>query len=206
MLTITKYFEASPVSTTANTKTNFSTWKRNVLVQLKDMTKSVYQEIQGDATKIQSWQLDLDHLSRPANVDECIETLRHWDGEADLMNVLKGFQGAGGRGLKQLDVFLNTLSCAGIFSPGPEMAGFVAFNQPIVAGEAGETSLRNYKEVHADLIKLRQSARLQLVLRSEAIIIHAKDAPSVANFEKDIKPLKVTIPKAIKEKLSELRR
>ena len=206
MLTSTKYFEASPVSTTANTKTNFSTWKRNVLVQLKDMTKSVYQEIQGDVTKIQSWLLDLDHLSRPANVDECIETLRHWDGEADLMNVLKGFQGAGGRGLKQFDVFLNTLSCAGISSPGLEMQAFVVFNRPANTGEAGQTGLSRYRKVYQDLVKVRQAARLQLSLRSAAIIIHAKDAPSVANSEKDIKPLKVTIPKAIKEKLSELKK
>ena len=112
-------------------------------------------------------------------------------------------RGGNGRGLKQFDVFINTLNCAGIFSPGPEMQGFVAFNQPAVTGEAGQGGLRTYKEVCGDLVKVRQSARLQLSLRTAAIIIHTKDDASVANFEKDIKPLKVTIPKAIKEKLSE---
>jgi hypothetical protein len=36
------------------------------------------------------------------------------------------------------------------------------------------------------------------------MIIHAKDAAAVAGFERDVKPLKVTIPKAIKDKLAAL--
>ena len=132
--------------------------------------------------------------------------MRNWGGKADLMKALKTFQGSDGRGLKQFEALTATLSCAGINTPGAEMQMFVCVVRPLQAGEQGQPGLKTYKELHQEFVDVRQSARLQLTLRSAAIIIYAKDTSAVAGFEKDVKPLKVTIPKAIKDKLAELKR
>ena len=155
---------------------------------------------------IQAMLFDHDHLSKAANVDECINTMRTWNGKTDLMKVLKTFQGSTGRGVKHFTAITDTLGCAGIFSPGAEMIGLAGVHVPLKEGEQGEAPLKTDKELIGDFVKIRQSARLQLSLRSAAIIIHAKDVSSVTAFEKDIKPLKVTMPKAIREKLAELKK
>ena len=98
------------------------------------------------------------------------------------------------------------MGCAGIFSPGPEMQAFACVARPLAAGEQGQPGLKTYKELKDEFQKLRQSARLQLTMRSAAIIIHAEDAASIPAFEKDIKPLKVTLLKAMKEKLAQLKK
>lgn len=206
MLTNTKSFEASEASAIATAKANFSTWKSNLCVQLRNMTKSLYEELRVQVTEINGMLFDLDNLTKPAKVDECVSTMRNWGGKADLMKVLKTFQGAGGRGVKHFEAMTSTLGCAGIFSPGPEMQAFACVARPLQAGEKGQATMKTYKELHEDFLKIRQSARLQLSLRSAAIIIHAGDAASVPAFERDIKPLKVTMPKAIKDKLAGLKK
>lgn len=206
MLSNTRSFEAAEESTIATAKTNFCIWKSSSCVQLQTTTKCLFQELRAEATKIEGMLFDLDLLSKPANVVECINTLRNWAGKADLMKVLKSFQGSTGRGVKHFEAMTAILGCAGILKPGPEMQGLDGVHLPITAGEHGEAAKKTYKELHQEFVKIRQSARLQLSLRSAAIIIHAKDAASVAAFERDIKPLKLTIPKAIKEKLAELKK
>jgi hypothetical protein len=206
MVTNTKSFEASNVSTTVTAKVNFSIWKSSSCVQLQKSIKSSFEELRGEATQIQGMLLDLDHLCKPANVVECIETLRTWANKADLMKLLKSFQGAAGRGVKHFEAMTATLGCAGIFTPGPEMEGLDGVHFPPTAGAQGQAAKKTYKELQQDFVKIRQSARLQLSLRSAAIIIHDKDVASVAAFEKDIKPLKVAMPKAIKDKLAELKK
>ena len=206
MVTNTKSFQASEVSTIAAAKANFLIWKSSSCVQLQQSIKSSFGELRAEATKIQGLLFDLDHLCKPANVEECVNTMRTWGGKADLMKLLKSFQGASGRGVKHFEAMTATIACAGIFRPGSEMQGLDGVQAPLAAGEHGQAATKTYKELLQDFVKLRQSARLQLSLRAASIIIHAKDAASVASFEKDIKPLKVTMPKAIKEKLAELKK
>ena len=122
------------------------------------------------------------------------------------MTVLKAFQGAEGRGVKHFESLTSSLGCAGIFSPGPEMQAFACVARPLEPGEQGQPALKTYKELKDDFLKLRQSARLQLSMRSAAIIIHSGDAASIPAFERDIKPLKVSLPKAMKDKLAELKK
>lgn len=206
MVTNTKSFSASDASATAAAKINFLIWKSSACVQLQKSIKSSFEDLRAEATQIQGMLLDLDHLCKPANVLECIETLRNWPKKADLMKVLKSFQGSAGRGVKHFEAMTATIGCAGIFTPGPEMQGIDGVNVPLTAGEQGLAVKKTYKEMQQDLVKIRQSARLQLSLRSASIIIHDKDVASVAAFERDIKPLKVTMPKAIKDKLAELKK
>ena len=206
MLMNTKSFVASELSTIATTKVNFGTWKNNKSVLLRNMTKTLYEELRTQATQIRSKLFDLDYLSRPANVEECVDTLRNWSGNKELVTVLKTFTGAEGRGVKHFEAMTNTLSCAGIFSPGPEMRSFACVVRPQVPGELGEPTLKTYKELKDEFCKIRQSARLQLTMRSASIIIHNKDAASLPVLEKDIKPLKVTLPKSIRDKMAELKK
>ena len=206
MVTNTKSFQASAASATATAKVNFSIWKSSSCVQLQRSIKSSFEELRAEATIIRGMLFDLDHLSKPANVAECISTLRDWVGNKNLMPVLKSFQGASGRGVKHFEAMTATIACAGIFRPGSEMQGLDGVQAPLAAGENGQAATNTYKELLQDFVKLRQSARLQLSLRAASIIIHGKDAASVASFEKDIKPLKITMPKAIKEKLAELKK
>ena len=165
----------------------------------------LYDELRADAVCIQAMLFDHDHLSKAANVDECINTMRTWTGKQDLMKFLKTFQGSTGRGVKHLTAMTDTLACAGIFAPGAEMNGLPGVHVALKEGEQGEAPLKSYKVLCEEFLKIRQAARWQLSLRSAAIIIHSKDASSVQGFEKDIKPLKVTMPKAIREKLAELK-
>ena len=206
MITNTKSFEASEVSAIATAKAHFLIWKSSCCVQLQKSIKSSFEELRAEAIQIQGMLFDLDYLCKPANVAECINTLRNWSGKADLMKLLKSFQGSGGRGMKHFEAMTATIGCAGIFGPGPEMQGLVGAHLPLAAGEQGQAEKKTYKELQQDFLKIRQAARLQLSVRSASIIIHAKDAASIATFERDIKPLKVTIPKAIKDKLAELKK
>ena len=122
----------------------------------------MYQELRAEATKIQGMLFDLDRLSKPANAEECIETLRNWGGNRDLMKLLKNFQGASGRGVKHFEAMTATLGCAGIFTPGPEMQGIDGVNVPLTAGEQGLAVKKTYKELQQEFMKIRQSARLQI--------------------------------------------
>ena len=206
MVTNTRSFVASEVEEIVTAKFNFLIWKSSCCVQLQTSIKSLFEELRADATIIRGMLLDLEHLCKPANVAECISTMRGWAGHKDLMPVLKRFQGASGRGVKHFDVMIATLGCAGIFTPGPEMNGLDGVELPLAPGEQGRAKKKAYKELQQDFLKLRQSARLQLSLRSASIIIHSKDTASLASFEKDIKPLKIVLPKAIKDKLAELKK
>ena len=204
MITNSRSFEASEVGTIAPAKANFLIWKSSSCMQLRNAAKSSYAELRAEATQIQGMLFDLDRLSKPANAEECIETLRKWGGKVALMMVLKSFQGASGRGVKHFEFMTATLGCAGISTPGPEMQGLDGVELPLAAGGQGQKANKKYETLQQEFVKIRQSARLQLSLRSASIIIYAKDAAAVAAFERDIKPLKVTIPKAIKEKLAAL--
>ena len=138
MVTNTKSFQASAASATATAKVNFSIWKSSSCVQLQRSIKSSFEELRAEATQIQGMLLDLDHLCKPANVEECIETLRAWPKKADLMKVLKSFQGSAGRGVKHFEAMTATIGCAGIFTPGPEMQGIDGVHFPLTAGQQGE--------------------------------------------------------------------
>ena len=204
MFANTRSFEATEVGTIARTMANFKVWKSSSCVQLRSLTASMYQELRAEATKIQGMLFDLDRLSKPANAEECIDTLRNWGGKTELMKVLKSFQGASGRGVKHFEAMTATLGCAGISTPGPEMQGLDGVELTLATGEQGQPAKKTYEQLQQEFVKIRQSARLQLSLRSASIIIHAKDAAAVAGFERDVKPLKVAIPKAIKDKLAAL--
>ena len=204
MFSNTRSFEATQVGTLARTMANFKVWKNRSCVQLQCLTASMYQELRAEATKIQDMLFDLDRLCKPANADECIETLRNWGGNRDLMKLLKNFQGVSGRGLKHFETMTSTLGCAGIKTPGSETKEMEGVVLTLAPGEEGQPANKTYEQLHQEFLKIRQSGRLQLSLRSASIIIHAKDAAAVGGFEKDVKPLKVVIPKAIKDKLAAL--
>ena len=204
MIANTRSFEATEVGTIARAMANFKVWKSSSCVQLRSLTASMYQELRAEATKIQDMLFDLDRLSKPANAEECIETLRNWGGNRDLMKLLKNFQGVSGRGLKHFEAMTATLGCAGIKTPGSEMQELEGVVLTLAPGEEGQPANKTYEQLQQEFVKIRQSGRLQLSLRSASIIIHAKDAAAVGGFEKDVKPLKVVIPKAIKDKLAAL--
>ena len=46
---------------------------------------------------------------------------------------------------------------------------------------------------------------MQLCLRSAALIIHGKEPAQIPRLLEDLKPLKIKLPKAIMEKLTELK-
>ena len=116
---------------------------------------------------------------------------------------MKAFQGAEGRGVKHFNTIISTLQSAGITSPGREMAHFACVARPT---SQGPPTLKTYRELYNEFVSVRQEARLQLSTRTAAIIIYNREVSQVAALEEGLKPLKVTLPQAIMDRLAVLTR
>ena len=203
MMTNTKSFEAADAKILAAVKAHFQIWKRCICIQLQGMTKSLYTEVHAQANQIEKVLFDNDRLTKPDDVEALLSDLRNWSGKADLLKALKTYQGSEGRGVKHFEAMISTLFSAGIAAPDHEIQELAA---TAGQGELGTAPPKPYRELYNHFINVRQWARLQLSLRSAALIIHAEDSAGIAPFEKDIKPLKVTIPKVIRDKLAKLKK
>ena len=172
---------------------------------MQNMAKCMYEELWEQRIEIQGMLFDNHLLTQPSRVDECVDKLRNWNGK-ELMKAVKAFQGAEGRGVKHFDAIISTLQSAGIISPGREMAHFACVARPLRASEQGPPTLKTYRELYNEFVSVRREARLQLSTRTAAIIIYSGDKSQVATLERDLKPLKVTLPQAIGDKLTALTR
>ena len=196
MIANTRSFDAAKVETIATAQANFRTWRTLMCVAMQNMAKCMYEELREQRIEIQGMLFDNDLLTNSTRVEECLERVRNWSEHRELMKVVKAFQGADGRGLKHFDTMISTLQSAGITSPGREMQHFAC------AARLPKT----YRELYNEFVSVRQAARLQLSTRTAAIIIYNREVSQVAELEKGLKPLKVTLPQAIMDRLAVLTR
>ena len=203
MITNTLSFQAAKVDTIANAQANFRIWRSLMYATMQDMAKYMYEELRRRRMEIQGMLFDNDLLTQPSRVDECVDKLRNWNAK-ELMKAVKAFQGQDGRGVKHFDTIISTLQSAGITSPGREMAQFACVARRPTS--QGPPTLKTYRDLYNEFVSVRQAARLQLSTRSAATIICNGEVSQVAQFERDLRPLKVTLPQAIRDKLAALPR
>lgn len=195
MMTNTNSCEACEEKGVADVKDSFKICQENCFVQLQQTVMSVVGEVGKQATMIIGMIFDRDALMKPDSLDDRLEKMRNREGKSSSTKSLKTFQGADGRGIKYVEIFVIVMTAAGCALPSKTTLG----PTQAVYGELGDAaSPITYNDFLNKFIEVRQLARLQLSMRSAAIIISSKDTAALATWDTDIKPIKRMFPKGLR--------